>query len=231
VDLDYFQFQKRAADSHMVLFLGSLDWRPNLDGAQWMLSEIMPLLLKRCPRAKLQIVGRMPPAWLVEAVAKHPAAELRADVPDVRPYLAGAAVMVVPLRVGGGTRLKILEAAAAGVPVVSTTIGAEGLSLVPGEHYLQADTPDAIAAALSRLADDRGLAQRLTERAHSCVAAHYSWTMLAERLDEVWRRCAGSAEQPARLSASAMSGASFSDLSASLAISDDSHPVAPPANA
>ncbi len=130
IDRQFFEGVTGVRDPRRILFLGSLDWRPNHDGLRLLLDDLFPAVRRAEPRATLAVVGRAPPAWLVERVRACPGAELHADVPDVRPYLAASGVLAVPLRVGGGSRLKILEALAAGLPVVSTAVGAEGLELV-----------------------------------------------------------------------------------------------------
>src|SRR5207248_7650671 len=112
----------------------SLEWRPNLDAVRLLLDRTLPAVRAAEPDVRLSIVGRRPPAWLVQRARTEPGVELHADVPDVRPHLARAAVLAVPLRIGGGSRLKILEALGCGVPVVSTRVGAEGLDLRDGEH-------------------------------------------------------------------------------------------------
>jgi glycosyltransferase involved in cell wall biosynthesis len=117
--------------------------------------------------------------------------ELHADVPDVRPHLAASAVMAVPLRIGGGSRLKILEALAAGLPVVSTRIGAEGLALRPGEDFTLADTPEEMAAALLDWLQLPVSARAQAEHGRYTVCAHYDWPMLADRLERVWERAVG----------------------------------------
>jgi glycosyltransferase involved in cell wall biosynthesis len=124
-----------------------------------------------------------------EAIHRQQGVELHADVPDVRPHLESAHAMVVPLRIGGGSRLKILEAAAAGVPVVSTAVGAEGLSLSPGQHYLEAESAESIADALAVLIRDRATGDRIATAACRHVQEHYGWDSCAERLDEIWRKC------------------------------------------
>ena len=136
------------------------------------------------------LVGRRPPDWLRAKVTATPGAELHADVPDVRPFLARCGFLVVPLRIGGGSRLKILEALAAGTPVVSTRVGAEGLELAPDRDLIVADTPaelvDATLAAIRRPEELADTAESGRER----VLAHYSWDLLAERLDRVWNAVA-----------------------------------------
>jgi polysaccharide biosynthesis protein PslH len=173
-----------------LLFLGSLDWRPNLDGVACFLEAFPPIRTQE-PTTTLDLVGRRPPDALRRRVASLPGVRLHADVPDVRPYLDEAALMVVPLRVGGGSRLKILEALAAGVPVVSTRVGAEGLHLVPDRHLTIveeiADLPAAILAALRNPTAAEAQAARGREQ----VLRRYDWDVLADKLERIWLDCAG----------------------------------------
>jgi polysaccharide biosynthesis protein PslH len=186
-------------DRHSILFLGSLDWRPNLDGVTQLLDEIFPLVQSRQPSAQLHIVGRKPPRWLVERIARQANVHLHADVPSVQPFLHRCSVMAVPLRIGGGSRLKILEALSAELPVVSTTIGAEGLHVVTGEHLTLADSPSEMAAALSRATElpDDLLAQ--ARRGRQLVVEQYDWPVLAEKLDRVWRSVASKGRKATRI--------------------------------
>lgn len=174
---------------HELLFVGSLDWRPNLDGISCFLDDIFSKLLRQHPETRLSIVGRNPPRWLIEKAANYDQVQLHADVPDVRPFFRQAGLLVVPLRVGGGSRLKILEAAASELPIVSTRVGAEGLSLAPTEHYVCAphwdDLEDAIIGSIQNY--DRAL---LAARKARCVAVErYDWNTLAEKLDQIWLGC------------------------------------------
>lgn len=188
VDVDFFRPQRDVdRDPARMLFMGSLDWRPNQDAAVQLFTQVLPAVRANDPRATAVAVGRRPPAWLVELAARTPGAELHADVPDVRPFLARCGFLVVPLRIGGGSRLKILEALAAGTPVVSTKVGAEGLELTPGRDLLVCDTLDelpALAADAIRRPDE--LADT-AESGRDRVLKRYSWDLLAERLDSVWR--------------------------------------------
>ncbi len=134
VDTTYFQAHRPGGDSHQILFVGSLDWRPNLDAIDQLLSYVFPAVRAEVPSARLCLVGRNPPKWLSRRSQAVPGVELHANVPDVRPFLNSSAVMAIPLRIAGGSRLKILEAFAAGLPVVSSRIGAEGLRVRNGEH-------------------------------------------------------------------------------------------------
>ena len=128
--------------------------------------------------------SRPPPSW--RRIQDVPGVELHADVPDVRPFLAQSGMMVVPLRIGGGSRLKILEAMAAGLPVVSTRVGAEGLDLVPGEHYIPADEPERIAAELLACIRDPRPARAMAGSSRAFVLNRYDWDTLADRLERVW---------------------------------------------
>jgi polysaccharide biosynthesis protein PslH len=191
IDRNDFGSVRRDPDPRRILYLGSFDWRPNLDAVGLLLERIFPAVLAEEPTARLELVGRQPPEALVKRVASLASVELHADVPDVRPYLARAGVMTVPLRIGGGSRLKILEALASGLPVVSTRIGAEGLELSPGQHYVEADTPEEMARALVRCIRDPAPAAEMTERVRRFVLDRYDWDALANRLEAVWVSCVG----------------------------------------
>ena len=136
-------------------------------------------------------MGRNPPASLVRRVAETPGVTLHADVPDVRPFLARASVMAVPLRVGGGSRLKILEALATGLPVVSTHVGAEGLHLNDGVHLDLADDPRALADALVRALNEPNRAAAQAAQGRALVLQRYDWDALADELERSWERCVG----------------------------------------
>lgn len=176
-------------DPSRILFLGSLDWRPNQDGVRVLIDDVFPRVQRAEPTARLVVVGRKPPPWLKE-LASRPGVELHADVPDVRPFLHAAGVLAVSLRVGGGSRLKILEALATGLPVVTTTVGVEGLRLIDGEHCDVADTAEAFAAALVDVLRHPEAAARAAARGRERVLAEYDWSGLAEKLGAVWRAAA-----------------------------------------
>lgn len=191
VDVAAFGRTPRRPDPHEFLFLGSLDWRPNLDAVRQLLNEVLPRVCEEEPRARLQIVGRNPPDWLLQAATQQPNVSVHANVPDVKPYLATCGAMLVPLRIGGGSRLKILEALAAKVPVIASKVAAEGLRLEPGVDYAVADDAGAMAKQAVRWARSPADAAASAEAGQRAVAAAYDWGSLAEKLEASWRRCAG----------------------------------------
>ena len=181
VDLEYFRATRpRRADSREMVFIGSMDWMPNADGICWFAREIFSRVQERVPGAHLTVVGRSPSAAVRELAARNSAIEVTGTVADVRPYLERAALAVVPLRIGGGTRLKIYEAMAMGIPVVATTIGAEGLPLRHGEQLLIADSIDEQVAAICTLLGDPRLAAELSGNALRHVNEHCSWDAVAQ---------------------------------------------------
>jgi glycosyltransferase involved in cell wall biosynthesis len=187
VDTAYFRPQRDIdRDPARVLFLGSLDWRPNLDAVVLLLDDIFPKVRRQVPHATLALVGRHPPEWLRARVADTPGVELYADVPDVRPFLAACGMLAVPLRIGGGSRLKILEALATETPVVSTRVGAEGLNLTPGRDLVQTDGPEGMADAIVSGIRHPYELEETAESGRRVVLGQYDWGPLAERLDEVW---------------------------------------------
>jgi glycosyltransferase involved in cell wall biosynthesis len=190
VDTAYFRPTANARMAAQILFVGSLDWRPNLDGVRLLLDCIFPDVRQRQPEARLCLVGRNPPEWLRREVRSMPGVELHADVPDVRPFLQRSSVLAVPLRIGGGSRLKILEALASGLPVVSTRIGAEGLCLKADEHLDVVEDVEAMAEALVRCLREPQRAKELAERGCRVVEERYDWQVLADKLERVWVACA-----------------------------------------
>jgi polysaccharide biosynthesis protein PslH len=187
IDRAYFEHVHGQRDPACILFLGALDWRPNLDAVDLLLDKIFPATRAQEPSAKLVIVGRHPSAGLIERARQTPGVELHADVADVRPFLAESGVMAVPLRIGGGSRLKILEALACGLPVVSTRVGAEGLLLKPGEDYVQAE-PDAMADELVRAIRNPAQVQAMAQHGRAIVLATYDWGVLAQKLEASWQK-------------------------------------------
>lgn len=194
VDTRYFVPGTDVRQNDHILFLGSLDWRPNLDAVKLLLSQVFPSVLRAEPAARLLLVGRNPPDWLRRAVAAAINVELHADVPDVRPFLQRASVMAIPLRIGGGSRLKILEALACELPVVSSSVGAEGLALRPYFDYFEADSTDDMAAVLVECLRNPTRAVGCARRGRQVVLDRYDWDGLANRLEQVWLSATGFAE-------------------------------------
>ena len=179
VDPSYFSPADRQAEGSRLVFTGSMDWYPNEDAVLYFQREILPLIRREEPEASFSVVGRNPTAQL-RAAAEAPQVLVSGTVPDVRPFLAEAAVYVVPLRIGGGTRLKIFEALAAGKAVVSTTVGAEGLPLVPGVHFLRADEPAEFASQVLSLLRDPRRRRELGEAGRRLVEQRFAWPEVAK---------------------------------------------------
>jgi len=191
VDLERFAFRDGPPPRETVLFVGDLSWPPNADAVAWFGRAIWPLVRERRPHARVEIVGRDAPRDLRRLADARFA--FAGESGDTRPHWRDAAVGIVPLRAGGGTRLKILEAAACGVPVVSTSVGAEGLDLASGREIRRADEPEDFARAVCELLEDGAGARRQAAAARARVEARYDWTRIgAEFAGELARR----AERP-----------------------------------
>jgi glycosyltransferase involved in cell wall biosynthesis len=187
VDTAFFQPQRDIErDPYRTVFVGSLDWRPNQDAARLLMEKILPEVQAKEPRASLGIVGRNPPDWMLNQAKAMQGVTVHANVPDVRPYLATCGCTVVPLRVGGGSRLKILESLATATPVVSTKVGAEGLRLIAGEHLAVTDDETRIAGALLEAMRNPDTALDRAEEGRRHILREYDWAPLAEKLEEVW---------------------------------------------
>jgi glycosyltransferase involved in cell wall biosynthesis len=191
VDVQHFVPQRDVErDPNRILFLGSLDWRPNLDAVRTLLDVLLPKVRASIPEATVSLVGRNPPGWLRQKAIEMKGVKLFGDVPDVRPFLHTCGVMAVPLRVGGGSRLKILEALATATPVVSSRVGAEGLHLVPGRHLTVSSDLAGVAEGLIHAIRRPDEASEQAEDGRRVVVKRYDWDQLSERLDETWRAAA-----------------------------------------
>ncbi|MEA3407085.1 MAG: glycosyltransferase [Chloroflexota bacterium] len=164
-----------------LVFTGKMDFRPNVDAMVWFYDRVWPLLRAAVPDVQLYVVGKSPHARL-SSLANDPAITVTGYVEDILPYFGGADVYIVPLRVGGGTRLKVLEAMAAGLPLVSTSLGAEGIPLISGTHALLADTPTDFAQAVRSLLDDPRRRQSLGNAAREFALQRYDWRQIVPRL-------------------------------------------------
>jgi glycosyltransferase involved in cell wall biosynthesis len=185
VDTDYFAPGGAAEKAGRIVFTGSMDWHPNEDGALHFLDAVLPRVCAAAPEASFVLVGRNPSPRL-RAAAEAAGALVTGTVDDVRPFLAEAALCVVPLRVGGGTRLKIFEALAMGKAVVSTTIGAEGLPLTPDHDFVQRDDPAGFASAVVALLRDPARRAALGRAGRRLVEERYGWRHVARAFE---RRC------------------------------------------
>jgi glycosyltransferase involved in cell wall biosynthesis len=185
VDLDYFAARPKITHPAGLVFLGSMDWRPNIDAIRWFASDILPLIRRRLPECSLTIVGRRPTTEVLRLAVADARIHVTGTVPDVRPYLWESAVSIVPLRIGGGTRLKIYESMAAKIPVVSTTIGAEGLDVRDGQNIALADSPEAFAERCVALLKDAEARRKQSQAAWEMVSACYSWEVVARKFEQL----------------------------------------------
>ncbi|HTB18582.1 MAG TPA: glycosyltransferase [Bryobacteraceae bacterium] len=188
VDVDYFAPPRGTAPStpaRDLVFLGAMDWRPNIDGLQWFTSRVLPLIRRRRPDCSLTLVGRHPGAEIRRLAESDRHIQVTGTVDDVRPFLWESAVSIVPLRIGGGTRLKIYEAMAARIPVVSTSLGAEGLDIRGGENIAIADSPQDFAEQCLALLEDADRGRRMAANAWENIAACYSWEVVSSKFEQL----------------------------------------------
>jgi len=185
VDTDFFRPLDDPPQPGRLVFVGSMDWDPNEDGILWLLREVYPRIRQAVPDASLSVVGRNPSLHLRALAAREPGVEITGWVPDVRPHLSRAAVVVVPLRVGGGTRIKIPEAMAMGKAVVSTPVGAEGLPFCDGREIRIAEQPEEFAQAVIELLRNVSLRNSIGTLALKEVASRYSWDVVVDKLEEI----------------------------------------------
>jgi polysaccharide biosynthesis protein PslH len=187
------------ASAPLITFIGAMDWEPNVDGVEYFCGEIWPAIKAEVPQARFRIVGRNPDRRVQKWASTHGdgAIEVTGRVPSVVEHLHQSAVVIVPLRIGGGTRLKIYEAMATGKAVVSTTIGAEGLDVHHGRDIMLADDPGSFAQAVIMLLRDRELRRRY-EQAAADTAARYDWPAIGERFREVLQSVAEAKSPAAR---------------------------------
>ena len=185
VDLDYFHPSAEPEQAQRLVFTGSMDWMANEDGIFYFVEEIFPLVRCEISNAELWVVGRKPSDKLKALATSSSGVRVTGTVDDIRPYVWQSAVYVVPLRIGGGTRIKIFEALGMGKTVVSTTIGAEGLPVTHGEHLILADTPADFARESVRLLRDPTARARLGSNARRLLEQHYGWAAVAEDFSRV----------------------------------------------
>jgi polysaccharide biosynthesis protein PslH len=179
-DTEYFTPQRAPAETPTVLLIGTMHYYPNVDATLYFFRTIYPALRNAVPNVQVLIVGHLPPPEIV-ALGDLPGVTVTGSVPDVRPYMARSWVLAVPLRLGGGTRLKIMEAMAAGLPVVSTSVGAQGIDAVHGQHFLLADNPLEFAQLTAQLLQNSSLGLMLATNGRQRVEQCYSWQALGQR--------------------------------------------------
>jgi glycosyltransferase involved in cell wall biosynthesis len=200
VDLDFFAWQAPlspgAGQPPTAVFTGSMDWAANVDGVRFFLAEVWPLVLARQPDARFTVVGRHPPAALVREAEGVAGVSFTGFVDDVRTHVRPAQAFVIPLRVGGGTRIKAFEAMAMGCPVVSTAIGIEGLGVTSGEHYLLADSAAEQAEAVLRLFTQAPLRQALAQAARTVVEQRFGHLVAARAFEQICLRTLAAAPAP-----------------------------------
>jgi sugar transferase (PEP-CTERM/EpsH1 system associated) len=170
---------------HSLVFTGKMDYRPNVDAVLWFAEAVLPLILAEAPDAHLYLVGQQPHVRL-DPLRGHSAITLTGRVPDTRPYIAAAGAYIVPLRIGGGTRLKVLEAMAMGQAIVSTRLGCDGFPFMDGCEALLADAPADFARAVLSLFRDPARAAALGRAARACVEAHFGWEAIVPRLEALY---------------------------------------------
>lgn len=188
VDEQYFVPGQSAVTPGSMVFTGSMDWRPNQDGVKYFIEEIFPLIKRRIPDATFTVVGRKPPEWLVALAEQVSGVTVTGTVDDVRPYIASSALYVVPLRVGGGSRLKILEAMAMEKVVLSTVVGAEGLDVEEGKQILLRDSPMDFADAACEVLNSPGSFSSYGNAGRTLILESYTWDAIAKVMDSVWKR-------------------------------------------
>jgi glycosyltransferase involved in cell wall biosynthesis len=189
VNTSEFAQSSGAVDTDSVVFFGAINYFPNADGVMFFADEVFPAVRRRRPDASFRIIGPGASAEILQR--QHSGVEVVGMVDDVNPYIDRAAVIVVPLRIGGGTRLKIVEALSKGKPVVSTRLGAEGLDVVDGKHLLLADEPQHFAEQIERVLADPDLAQRLGAAGRTLMAERYSWGSITEQLERFYDELLG----------------------------------------
>lgn len=188
VDTDQIRPVQPDQDSLNILTMGTLYYPPNADGIRWFIQQVFPLIRRNLPQVTLTIVGKNPPKDFLDLAADQESGIITPGfVPDLDPYFAQSAVTVVPVRAGGGMRVRILEAFARAAPVVTTTIGLEGIEACPGEDVLVADSPEAFADSVLHLLQQKELRQQLSENGRRLVEEKYDWQVVLGKLHDVYR--------------------------------------------
>ena len=172
----------------MSIHIGTMYWPPNIDAVQWFIENVFPLIQQKLPGVIFDVIGSRPPRSLVEMGQDSPGIHVTGYVDDPTAYLEGAGVMVVPLRSGGGMRVKILNGLAQGMPIVTTTIGCEGIDVEHGVHLLVADTPEQFAEQTIRVLSSPDLAESLSQNSRSLIKRRYDYLTACKPIDELYQQ-------------------------------------------
>ena len=188
VDIDYFRPSDAASaePGHLIMVSG-MNWFPNLDAVLYMIESIWPILTSATPGVRLTIVGARPPRHVTELAAKDSRITVTGFVDDIRPYMDRAQIYLCPMRDGGGTRLKVLDALSMGKPIVATTMALEGIGVVPEQDVLVGDTPEVFVRQIQRLIQDQALRQRLSTNGRTFVEQRFSWEVIGQQLQGAFR--------------------------------------------
>ncbi len=198
-DTEYFTPAAGQTEPNAIVFAASLRWYPNVSGIRFFTTRIWPLLKARCPGIRLYLAGRNPSPAIIQIAAADPDIQLIADPPDIRPWVARGSVFICPIIDGGGTRLKILDALAMGMPVLTTRLGCEGLQVEPGKNIVVADSPEEFASAAQSLLGNAALRQQLRTEGRKLVEEVYSWNAIVRRLEDAYECAMGpESERPVR---------------------------------
>ncbi len=185
VDISYFHPMDVPIEPYSIVSVGAMDWLPNIEGILWFAAKIWPLVKRKVPQAKIYIVGKNPPVEIKKLAAKD--IIVTGFVKDVREYMAKAAVFIVPLRIGGGMRIKILTALAMGKAIVSTSVGCEGIDVENNKNIYIADTERDFAQAIVKLLNDRSETERIGRRGLQIAREKYRWERIAEQIEEEYK--------------------------------------------
>ena len=186
VDVDFFKQKDDHKNTNRLIFAGRMDQYSNVDAIMQFCRNVWPLVKEKLPEMRFSIIGNNPPQKLREMAINDQRIEVLGYVDDVRPYFAGATISICPIRDGGGTRLKILDAMAMGMPIISTTIGCEGIDVSPGKDVLIANTPEEFVCNIGRLIDDDMLRGKLSNNARKTAENKYSWNIIGQKLNKFY---------------------------------------------
>ena len=187
VDLEYFRPIECEKIEKSLVFAGGLSWYPNLDAMKFFLSKVWPRLIQEVPDISFTVIGRNPPEWMLALQAEYPTLKVTGFVDDVRPYLSRAHIYICPIRDGGGTKLKVLDALAMGVPLIADPIACEGIDVIKGESVIYATTPDDYISAIKKLINDSALCTSLAEKGVALVRENYSFESLGKKLSDAYQ--------------------------------------------